>query len=253
MLSKLSLIAALASAAVAAPLDERSFYCTEYVDKYVRQPTQRPHITTRTSLTVNDPGQPRHQPAPASRQPNRHLRRPEIRRLGHLGKRLPDQPPQSHNNKLTNPSPQDNANAILGLKAQSNPNTIAASLQTDELQLGSLSLVPFGSIEAAAPTKAFDLQSFYFGCVTDLHNDLIDGAEACSISVTGYYAAAPNQIVPVATFSFAPTAQPAPLNLATLPAYFTGLKNVTFGVAGAGTAIATTALVVDNLAHCNYK
>lgn len=210
MLSKLSLIAALASAAVAAPLDERSFYCTEYVDKY-------DNLATNPLLPLVSP----------------------IGTYDGL--------------KYDGWVISDNANAILGLKAQSNPNTIAASLQTDELQLGSLSLVPFGSIEAAAPTKAFDLQSFYFGCVTDLHNDLIDGAEACSISVTGYYAAAPNQIVPVATFSFAPTAQPAPLNLATLPAYFTGLKNVTFGVAGAGTAIATTALVVDNLAHCNYK
>jgi len=84
-----------------------------------------------------------------------------------------------------------------------------------------------------------------------LHTNVADPVEACTISVTGYYAT--GQIVTVATFSFAPSTTPSPMNLATLPLTFSGLKNVTFGVAGSSVAVATSVLLVDNLAHCDYK
>ena len=59
--------------------------------------------------------------------------------------------------------PQSVVQGTGGVTPKSKPNVAAASLQTDELQLGSLSLQPFGTITTGPSTKAFNLQSFYFG------------------------------------------------------------------------------------------
>lgn len=70
--------------------------------------------------------------------------------------------------------------------------------------------------------------------------------------MTGFYTN--GQQAPEATFAFAPTSPTAAtLDLATLPATYVDLKNVTFGVASGAVATAGTALDLDNLVHCNYS
>ncbi|KAK5125933.1 hypothetical protein LTR85_011288 [Meristemomyces frigidus] len=145
-----------------------------------------------------------------------------------------------------------------GIVPTSSPNVAAATMQQDELQLGSLSLNPFGTIATASGTKAFDLRSFYFayqlsykGCVVDDKNTAVTVSSGCTIAVTGYYAT--GQQAPEVTFAFAPTSlTEATLVLAELPATYTLLKNVTFGIADGAVVTAETVLDIDNVVHCNY-
>ncbi|KAK5710691.1 hypothetical protein LTR15_012847 [Elasticomyces elasticus] len=138
-----------------------------------------------------------------------------------------------------------------GVEAHSAPNVAAATLQTDEIQLGSLSLQPFGTISAAPGTKAFDLSSFYFGCFLNDHTAAAVVSQGCTLAVTGFYLNGAQ--APEVTFAFAPTSPTAANQvLATLPITYSGLKNVTFGVAGASVLAAGAGINVDNLRHCNY-
>ncbi|KAK5717598.1 hypothetical protein LTR17_015951 [Elasticomyces elasticus] len=130
-------------------------------------------------------------------------------------------------------------------------NVAAATLQTDEIQLGSLSLQPFGIISAAPGTKAFDFSSFYFGCFLNDHTAAAVVSQGCTVAVTGFYLNGAQ--APEVTFAFAPTSPTAANQvLATLPITYSGLKNVTFGVAGASVLAAGAGINVDNLRHCNY-
>ncbi|KAK3617244.1 hypothetical protein LTR56_025427 [Elasticomyces elasticus] len=138
-----------------------------------------------------------------------------------------------------------------GVEAHTAPNVAAATLQTDEIQLGSLSLQPFGTISAAPGTKAFDLSSFYFGCFLNDHTAAAVVSQGCTVAVTGFYLNGAQ--APEVTFAFAPTSPTAANQvLATLPITYSGLKNVTFGVAGASVLAAGAGINVDNLCHCNY-
>jgi len=138
-----------------------------------------------------------------------------------------------------------------GIVPDSSPNIASATMQQDELQLGSLSLNPFGTIAAASGTKAFDLKSFYFGCVLDDKNTALTVSTGCTIAVTGYYTN--GQQAPEATFAFASNSlTEATLVLATLPATYTLLQNVTIGIANGAVSTAQTVLDIDNLVHCNY-
>ncbi|EMC95473.1 hypothetical protein BAUCODRAFT_149440 [Baudoinia panamericana UAMH 10762] len=139
-----------------------------------------------------------------------------------------------------------------GIVPKSLPNNAVATLSQDILELGSLSLNPFGTIAAASGTKSFNLVSFYFGCLLSSKTGAADLSEGCTVAVTGYYTN--GQQAPEVTFAFAPTSpNAAPLNLATLPSTYTGLKNVTFGIANAAVQQQDTDFVVDNLVHCNYS
>ncbi|KAK4902583.1 hypothetical protein LTR27_000520 [Elasticomyces elasticus] len=164
----------------------------------------------------------------------------------------------------------DNAPAPLtgGVEANSAPNVAAATLQTDEVQLGSLSLQPFGTVSAAPGTKAFDLSQLLLWYVSaSPHNErplITSGcflndhtaaaavvAQGCTVAVTGFYLDGAE--APEVTFAFSPTSPTAATQvLATLPITYSGLKNVTFGVAGASVLAAGAGINVDNLRHCNY-
>ena len=125
-------------------------------------------------------------------------------------------------------------------------------MQQDELQLGSLSLTPFGNLVAATSTEIFNLYSFYFGCVLDDHTDAATTSEACTLAVTGFYAN--GKQAPEVTYAYSPTNDlAAPMNLAVLPASYLAMKNVTIGVAGASVLAAQTVLFIDNVVHCNYQ
>ena len=94
------------------------------------------------------------------------------------------------------------------------------------LKIGTINLNPFGNIVASSGAAFFNLHSFYFGCVVNDANSAATSAQGCVISVTGFTLA--GKQVPVATFSFAPTAA---LNQhmvqALLPSSYANLLNVT--------------------------
>jgi hypothetical protein len=107
--------------------------------------------------------------------------------------------------------------------------------------------------QSTAPgTKSFDLGSFYLACNIATVTSLVGVAESYTISVIGYYI---NGVqAPVQTFTFANTAPGTnPMTFAVLPSTYTNLENVTIGIAGAGTNVATAAINIDSLVHCNHK
>lgn len=123
-------------------------------------------------------------------------------------------------------------------------------METDLVQIGSVTLNPFGSI-ASASNSPFDLRSFYFGCAVDLHTSFADPSSGCTVAVTGF--TWDGEQVPEATFAFSPdSTTAADLALAVLPSSYAKLRNVTFGVAVGSVATAATVLNLDNLVHCNY-
>ncbi|EMC93118.1 hypothetical protein BAUCODRAFT_158882 [Baudoinia panamericana UAMH 10762] len=139
-----------------------------------------------------------------------------------------------------------------GVIAHSKPNVAAAAMEGDLVQLGVVTLNPFGSMTLAPGTKAFDAKSFFFGCVVDLEQAAATISSGCTISVTAFTIY--GQQVPVATFAFAPTMEIGnPLTFAQLPSTFSLLKNITFGIADASVATAQTVLDIDDFVHCNYS
>ncbi|KAH9895544.1 hypothetical protein F4778DRAFT_747241 [Xylariomycetidae sp. FL2044] len=141
--------------------------------------------------------------------------------------------------------------SVQGLVPHSGRASVRSGLATDLTQAGGISLYPFG-ILGARPSSAFDLSSFYFGCVLNLEASNQAGVPlACTITVTGF--TADNQAVPVATFGFTPTSALSSLMvLAQLPATYKRLKNVTIGVTDATLLPPLAALALDYVQHCNY-
>lgn len=122
----------------------------------------------------------------------------------------------------------------------------------DLLAVGDVTLSVFGSIAATGKTADFSLVSFYFGCKTPAGTSLAGTATGCTISVTGFDDE--HEQVSTVAFSFAPeVSEGAPLVLAVLPSAYSHMKNVTIGVANDEAVTSETALVIDNLVHCNYK
>jgi len=139
-----------------------------------------------------------------------------------------------------------------GVVPHSKPKFAAAAMAQSLVTMGDVTLTPFGEMLVGPGVKFFDLSSFYFGCIIDLQNAQATTSVGCTIAVTGYYYN--DKQVPEATFAFAPDQLAgAPLALASLPPTYTGLKNITIGVAGAAVLAAETVLIIDDLVHCNYS
>jgi hypothetical protein len=144
-----------------------------------------------------------------------------------------------------------------GFTPASSPNVASATLSTEVVGAvtgsgGEASINPYGSIAAGPSITSFDLQQFRLGCDVDVKNTVVTLGSSCVISIFGYYVN--GQQVPVYTASFALTSLTGtPMALVDLPSSFTGLKNVTFGVAQGEVATSLTVLSVDNLVHCDYS
>ncbi|KAI9657315.1 MAG: hypothetical protein M1821_002995 [Bathelium mastoideum] len=148
------------------------------------------------------------------------------------------------------------SDALTGVKSQSPPNLVIATLRSDLISIGSLTLDPFGTISAdrSAGTSAFALEQFSFGCALALAQGEADLPTSCVVTVTGFDGRG-NQ-APAQTFSYAPT-DPTLAPMVTVQpvgAGYAALVNVTFAISVTGTgAPATTAFLLDNLITCNYS
>ncbi|KAI0177482.1 hypothetical protein BJ166DRAFT_600061 [Pestalotiopsis sp. NC0098] len=143
---------------------------------------------------------------------------------------------------------------MQGFPPNTKPNVITAQLTSDPLNLATLSLTQtFGTIAATGTTKGFDLTSFYFACTLATPILAITRPQSCDIVVTGFYAN--GKRAPTAKFSFAVIGSIAvaqKMKVATLPATFKALKNVTIGVSSSQTLSLLTALDIDTISTCNY-
>lgn len=121
----------------------------------------------------------------------------------------------------------------------------------------SITLNPFGTITAAPSTsigvRTFDLNSFYFGCVLDLHTNVLAVPETCTVSICG--TRLDGTAVPCESFLFtAPAATRVPLQQAVPSAAYLGVSSVIFGVDSTLLGQVTssqTSLVLDNVCHRN--
>ncbi|KIW73561.1 hypothetical protein PV04_01666 [Phialophora macrospora] len=139
-----------------------------------------------------------------------------------------------------------------GIIPQSSPNLASATILNDLLQLGPLTLQPFGNI-TASPSKYFDIYSGWLACTLMQGSSQVPGLPlGCTVTVSGIDK--DSNTVPAYTTSFSPTNVLAnPMAFFQLPDSFRNLISVTFGVATSGLLPATTALFLDNVSMCTYS
>ena len=85
-------------------------------------------------------------------------------------------------------------------------------------------------------TKSFDLISFYYGCLTTTETSQGQVATSCTFSISGVKASTGAAVAPVA-FRFTPTLGVllgSPMQKATLPSTFTGLRSATIQLLSSG-------------------
>ncbi|KAL8828567.1 MAG: hypothetical protein Q9170_006546 [Blastenia crenularia] len=132
------------------------------------------------------------------------------------------------------------ASPTSGSAPHSPPNAIATTLVAGQALGGTptLTVAYTGTISIA-----FDLLSFFFGCLTPTGQGAVQVAEQCTILVAGFDAS--NKEVATATYTFTPPATnlvKPPMIQAVLPSSFKGLHNATL----IQSSPATQVLVVDN-------
>lgn len=129
-------------------------------------------------------------------------------------------------------------------------------MATDLLFDKKVTAVPVGTINATTETGTFALQSFYFGCILDLHNSVADLAETCTIAVCG--TRVDGVAVPCERFPFTVPAAGAlakrPLQLVQPSLAFVGVHSVTISVVDAPlgkVAQSQFAIILDDVCHLN--
>lgn len=132
----------------------------------------------------------------------------------------------------------------------------AVSQATDLLFDKTVTVNPFGIINATSATGTFSLESFYFGCVLDLHTSVANLPQSCTISICGTRAG--GAAVPCEQFKFTvPAANvlgKAPLQLVQPSLNYLNVHSVTVSVTDAdlGSVVASQlAVVLDNVCHLN--
>lgn len=142
-------------------------------------------------------------------------------------------------------------NDSLALPPHTPKNKIVTTMVEDLLQLGKVTLSPFGVINAGPSVSSFDAIRIYFDCVTDAHETAAQVAVGCVITARGY--TIQGQQLPKVTFSFAPTSPVgSTMALATLPSNFVNLKNLTLAIATADIGASQSVLEIDDFVHCNH-
>ncbi|KAF2148769.1 hypothetical protein K461DRAFT_315758 [Myriangium duriaei CBS 260.36] len=158
--------------------------------------------------------------------------------------------PQFFNRRTGTPYRDTRANNVTtGLAPQSGAQFAVSAVLLDILQLGTLTLNTFLTIDTGAEITSFDLLSFYWGLeLSGVGADPL--AESGTIYVVGYDI---NGKQLVKNFSVVPTRIiAAPMVQAVLPD-FKNLQNVTIAVLKSELPPARTNLVLDNVIHVNYS
>lgn len=127
---------------------------------------------------------------------------------------------------------------------------------TNLLTLGKLSLYPFGTITPGPGIKTFNIESFWYSAILDLHMTLLDVQVAAEIVAYGYYAN--GQQTPVKTLTYVPSGSVnAPMVQATGLEEFKGLTSFTVAlktVSGLLSLLTSQGfLAIDDLTHRNCK
>ncbi|KAI1268164.1 hypothetical protein F5Y18DRAFT_377618 [Xylariaceae sp. FL1019] len=139
---------------------------------------------------------------------------------------------------------------VNGVIPESGDQIAATGPSSDLLQIGVVTLTPFGNI-VASPAKSFDLYSFYFGCVFNPQENFFSVATGCTITITGFDTKGV-QLPPI-TVAYTPS-NPlrSPMDLVTLPDSYRNIKNITIGLPVSLPTPLFTALLVDDVKHCNH-
>ena len=133
---------------------------------------------------------------------------------------------------------------VGGLAPHSPPNVAVTAFTAGQALQGT----PTVTVEGTK-SVAFDISSFWFGCVTPTQQGVLGAAVQCSILVAGFNAA--NKEVTVATFPFTPTVEnelDPPMIQAVLE-NFVGLHNLTI----VQTSPVTQVVAIDNLLVKEYS
>jgi hypothetical protein len=141
---------------------------------------------------------------------------------------------------------------VGGIIPESSPNVAAATILNDLVQLGQLTLQPFGNI-TASPSAYFDIYSGRLACTLLQGNPQVPSVPlGCTVTVTGIDK--DSNSVPAHTISFSPTNILAnSMVFFQLPDSFRNLISVTFGVATSALLPATTVLYLDSVNVCTYS
>ncbi|OCT53474.1 hypothetical protein CLCR_10692 [Cladophialophora carrionii] len=141
---------------------------------------------------------------------------------------------------------------IGGVNAESSPNVASSTILNDLIQLGQLTLQPFGNI-TASPSQYFDIYSGWLACILMQGNPQAPALPTgCTVTVTGV--GKDNNVVPEYTVSFSPTSLLAnSMAFFQLPDTFRNLISVTFGVATSTVSPELTVLLLDDVTVCSYS
>lgn len=129
----------------------------------------------------------------------------------------------------------------------SKPNAIGNSPLETCRDFGQYGVFPSSSITAADKTKAFDLNSVSFACVT-LSPKAGDTPRACELTVTGYDASG-KQVKQVKHAYDPGRVAPAAMKFVEFKG-FSKLRRVTFSVTSELKLF--TVLILDDVVHCDY-
>ncbi|KXT10515.1 hypothetical protein AC579_2356 [Pseudocercospora musae] len=152
---------------------------------------------------------------------------------------------------------------LPGVQAHSPPNAAGVGLTrglTEGTLSGSpISVYPNGVISITGKTKSFDLVGFWYGCKVNAATAILGTAVRCDFSATGVNVE--GKTVSEESFTYVPVAGEGPLGLGPLfnasmdYKKFLGFKkmvNVTVRMASSSTLVATSVLLLDDVAHYNY-
>lgn len=128
---------------------------------------------------------------------------------------------------------------------------------TNLLQLGSISLYPFGTITPGPGTKTFSVESFWYAVDIDLHEALAEVKAGAEIVAYGTYASNGDQ-TPVKTLTYVPQGiLNAPMMQATGFDEFKDLESFTIAlktvVGLQGLLTSQSVLTIDDLKHRNCE